>query len=187
MQADYSYPDAVKRVFGSLLALGFEQHQFAIAGGFARDLYLGHPPKDVDIIVCGRPGLSLADFEMFCPLDVTLVSEHSSADDGVGYGRQGGDFPLHWANVIKLQAEGLSIDLLIANDEVQSPAAAVQRFDFNINQFVADFSQVMQGTRPAFIGRHYGTLEVLPGALISDERAAYITEKAARYGWTKVA
>lgn len=92
-----------------------------IAGGFARDVFFGAPPKDIDIIIVNS---SMGDITValgetgvpFIPFHLYLDGAPSDRIVG-GFKMAGGD-----------------IDVILY--DVETPEQAVDAFDYNLNQFV---------------------------------------------------
>jgi len=106
--------------------------QAVVAGGAARDLYWGRIPKDYDLIIIGEaPSVDdLADdLRDQLAANVTPFGNGSSmADvDSIGGGSDRLDY------VIKVEFNGVHIDVLKHVDDYPSPLDAVRNFDFSLN------------------------------------------------------
>lgn len=187
------YPEYLKRLISSLHATGIPMQNIGVAGGYARDVYLGHVPNDIDVIIVGCPELTAADF--FHPSPLYLDKE--SPVVLYGYTEGGfGDSTDRWTNIIQFgncagglhpDAPGLGVDILVAQGAYKTLADVVHHFDFNINQFCAPAISVLNDVRPGFWGRYFGSLHISENPFVAEriapERQAYMREKAHKYGW----
>jgi hypothetical protein len=109
-----------------------------IAGGCARDLFFGVEPKDIDIICAGT--------------DPETVSR--ALDEG-GYSYK--KFPKYHtgSDSDRLQGvwkvEGCEIDVILY--EVECVTEAIQKFDYNLNQFaISGIQRGIEGATIRFMG-----------------------------------
>ena len=131
-----------------------------VAGGYVRDMYLGVPPKDIDIFV-----KNVDDVEQ---LMKELRVQYQS-------------FP-HYEEIETNRIRGVikigAIDIIGTSEAADTPLDQVMNhFDYNINQFV------MINDTPTFVGKSYGTLCRVGNTDIDKARVNHITEKARRANW----
>lgn len=138
-------------------------HQFAIAGGYARDLFFGVMPKDIDVIVVGHADMAAL---------VVAMKEHGYAldasDDASGEAST-------WKEVLQFSCPGkLDVDVLVSYEN--DILSAVDTFDCNLNQFI------LRNGEPSYLGGGNAVLR-FTGRQVSEDRRAYIEQKARDLGW----
>lgn len=138
-------------------------HQFAIAGGYARDLFFGVMPKDIDVIVVGHADMAAL---------VVAMKEHGYAlDDSAD--ASGEDST--WKQVLQFSCPGkLDVDVLVSYEN--DLLSAIDTFDCNLNQFI------LRNGEPSYLGGGNAVLR-FTGRQVSDDRRAYIEQKARDLGW----
>ena len=138
-------------------------HQFAIAGGYARDLFFGLMPKDIDVIVVGHADMAalvVAMKEHGCMLD--------ASDDASGEAST-------WKEVLQFSCPGkLDVDVLVSYEN--DLLSAIDTFDCNLNQFI------LRNGEPSYLGGGNAVLR-FTGRQVNDDRRAYIEQKARDLGW----
>lgn len=112
----------MKRVRRLLALLRAEGIDCIIAGGFARDTFFEATPKDIDIICAGVPHEVIA----------TLFEE--TATQTRSYPKYNGPESDRLAGVWKILDTNIDVILY----EVPTALEAVDKFDYNLNQFVYD-------------------------------------------------
>lgn len=112
----------MKRVRRLLALLRAEGIDCIIAGGFARDTFFEATPKDIDIICAGVPHEVIA----------TLFEE--TATQTRSYPKYNGPESDRLAGVWKILDTNIDVILY----EVPTALEAVDKFDYNLNQFVFD-------------------------------------------------
>lgn len=112
----------MKRVRRLLALLRAEGIDCIIAGGFARDTFFEATPKDIDIICAGVPHEVIA----------TLFEE--TATQTRSYPKYNGPESDRLAGVWKILDTNIDVILY----EVPTALEAVEKFDYNLNQFVYD-------------------------------------------------
>lgn len=112
----------MKRVRRLLALLRAEGIDCIIAGGFARDTFFEATPKDIDIICAGVPHEVIA----------TLFEE--TATQTRSYPKYNGPESDRLAGVWKILDTNIDVILY----EVPTALEAVNKFDYNLNQFVYD-------------------------------------------------
>ena len=139
-------------------------HQFAIAGGYARDMFYGVMPKDIDVIVVGH-------------MDPTrlmdAMKEHGYILDGssVASGEES-----TWKYVWQFSCPGkLDVDVLVSYEA--SVLQAIDTFDCNLNQFI------LWNGEPSYLGGGNSVLRFTGRRQVGDDRRAYIEQKARDLGW----
>lgn len=138
-------------------------HQFAIAGGYARDLFFGVMPKDIDVIVVGHVDPTAL---------VVAMKEHGYLPDRAD-GASGEAST--WKEVLQFSCPGkLDVDVLVSYEA--SVLQAIDTFDCNLNQFI------LWNGEPSYLGGGNAVLR-FTGRQISDDRRAYIEQKARDLGW----
>lgn len=138
-------------------------HQFAIAGGYARDLFFGVMPKDIDVIVVGHADMAAL---------VVAMKEHGYAlDDNADASGEAST----WKQVLQFSCPGkLDVDVLVSYEN--DILSAVDTFDCNLNQFI------LRNGEPSYLGGGNAVLR-FTGRQVSDDRRAYIEQKARDLGW----
>ena len=141
-------------------------HQFCIAGGFARDLFHGVATRDIDVVIVGYPNMGAIEHAL---KQVGYILTRRDGDDGVS----GGDAV--WTAVHQFEHPfKLSIDLLFSAQE--TVLDAIDTFDCNLNQFM------LRNGAPIYLGGSNAVLNFM-GKSVSDDRRAYIADKARNLGW----
>lgn len=141
-------------------------HQFCIAGGFARDLFYGVTPKDIDVVIVGQPDMYAIEDAL---KQAGYILTRSDGSEGVS----GGDAV--WTEVHQFEHPyKLSIDLLFSAQE--TVLDAIDTFDCNLNQFM------LRNGAPIYLGGSNAVLKFM-GASVSADRRAYIQDKARNLGW----
>lgn len=160
----------------------------AVAGGAARDIALGTSPRDIDLIVCPKHPdevyLVLAALELGLGYKIEKDFQHEESTGLLTDAVNPGDYDAlveqnRWSRVVKLVAPGkLGIDVLVSVDD--SLEAAIQAFDFNINQFAI----LSAYNFPRFFGEQQGTLVQNRQAQVSPERITHVQNIARAAGWS---
>lgn len=143
-------------------------HQFAIAGGFARDWYHGVLPKDIDVLV-------LVDAACAAIEQVAQgLLAHGYVDTSSHSGDEYEDNT--FTAVLQFSKPGcLDVDICVSPQDTLMQA--VHTLDHNLNMFVLDLDGA-----PRFLGRNLGVLHCTADR-VSDERKAYMQTKARELGW----
>lgn len=139
-------------------------HQFAIAGGYARDLFFGVMPKDIDVVVIGYVDATQI-VQAFKEHGYALTADNSTYDDAEHF---------IWERVLQFSCpDKLDVDILLAPHP--DVLAAVNAFDCNLNQFI------VHNAEPKYLGGGNAVLhwhrEPTPA------RREYIESKARALGW----
>lgn len=118
------------------------EHNFVVAGGYARDLAFGFKPKDCDVFVKG-----VKDFDTYERLvrRITDILEVSNTRYTIheSSGQDDTDFTQRVWGCLKFSIGSTAIDILPLLDDSECPSLT---FDFNINQFaIHDNSIVFTG------------------------------------------
>ncbi len=149
---------------------------FAILGGYPRDLAVGRKPKDLDICVYNYHPRDQAEIHFATILKEWLeernmirdaYDEHhpSAAQDGRVY------------SVVSLHC---GVDIIFWNAETKWEV--INNFDFNINQYELALSA--DNFTPIFHGNNHGVLNfVRPHEDLTEERVDKITGLADSLGW----
>jgi len=139
-------------------------HQFAIAGGYARDLFFGVMPKDIDVVVVGH-------------MDPTRLLD-AMKEHGYVLTESDEEYPeseATWTHVYQFSCpHKLDVDVLVSPEA--DVLAAIDTFDCNLNQFI------LRNGEPTYLGGGNAVLRFI-GTDVSDERRAYIESKARDLGW----
>ena len=165
---------------------------YAIAGGYPRDLVIGKQPKDLDIVVAP---LSITPEEV--SQIIKINSEHlvDSVETVLSFKHLTGDhIPAEYRDgrilhvfkyVVSDTIENSfwykkEVDLIIYkhNDVIEIVSGM---FDYNINSYI------MVGNEPSFCGRNEGTLELCAErtkSTVSKGREAKAVFKAKQAGWS---
>jgi hypothetical protein len=136
---------------------------YAVAGGYARDLYYGLKPRDKDIIVAMPIHENMGQI---VKLELFLQDHYDMdaiADDHYNCDRI--------AQVWKCKD---NVDVVLYH--APTIEKCVAQFDYNINQFIMSIDV------PIFIGKDKGTLVCIREDK-DDKRKAYIQAKAKQIGW----
>ncbi|MNJ09305.1 hypothetical protein D3C77_34490 [compost metagenome] len=143
-------------------------HQFAVVGGFARDVKHGVMPKDIDVAVVGH--VSVADI-------IRAMSHAGYANEGnVPCESEGAD-ATRWAYILQFSSPNkLDVDILISarNEDLLT---CVANNDYNLNQYI------MFNGQPMFVGKREGILHLSRNSQVTEERKQYIEQKARDLGW----
>ena len=148
---------------------------YKIAGGYARDKYLGIPPKDIDVFIhyekylvnniAGMLSNLGFSYETFGDLEEGFTEQDASV--------YGAPIKNGVSNVIKI---GSHVDLIFVQHSLTN---VCKKFDYNLNQF-----ELSTMGKPIFKGRDFGILKVINSKGISEQRADKIEKKAEKLGWS---
>lgn len=139
-------------------------HQFAIAGGYARDLFFGVMPKDIDVVIVGYVDAQ-SIVTAFKEHGYALTADNSVYDDAESF---------QWERVLQFSCPGkLDVDILLAPHP--DVLAAVDSFDCNLNQFIVHNSE------PKYLGGGNAVLRWNRNP--TPARQEYIEQKARDLGW----
>ena len=148
---------------------------YKIAGGYARDKYLGIPPKDIDVFIHYEKDLVKNIAGMLSNLGFSYetfgdLEEGFTEQDANDYGA-----PIKngVSNVIKI---GGHVDLIFVQHSLTN---VCKKFDYNLNQFELN----VMG-KAIFKGKDFGILKVNNSKGISEQRADKIEKKAEKLGWS---
>ena len=138
-------------------------HQFAIAGGYARDLFFGVMPKDIDVVVVGHMDPSRL-LDAMKEYGYTLECNNEASGNASV-----------WNNVYQFSCPNkLDVDVLVSPQS--SVLEAINTFDCNLNQFI------LWNGEPSYLGGGNAVLRFI-GSDVDDARRAYIESKARDLGW----
>lgn len=177
-----NHKQALACLLGGFVAQGMQLSDMAIVGGYARDLAHGAEPKDIDVVVvnCIATGLLVNNVGAGWKL------EHVYSDDA-DYTGEGVDYDRRLKAVLKFKHiydDVLPVDVLVPLPEFDTVYGFVQKFDYNLNQYVIPGSQVVLGSPgPLFIGKNEGELQQLRDSQVTEERAQRMRAKAEAFGW----
>jgi len=149
--------------------------EYMIAGGFARDIFFGVSPRDIDIELFGFDN-HLALKQTFGKLHDLLEAKGRVDEvyDSTGYvGRN------NISAVIKTKT---GVDYIFNSPEVKTKDDALNNFDFNLNLFCFDvITGLVRFEGPT---KTLGILiPVKPLEELSSDRITYMSQKAKDFGW----
>ena len=153
---------------------GYNPELVAVAGGYARDLYFGRIPKDLDIAVTGptAPQDAAGILAKLEALGYVVTITHDNGEYGAG-GEERLDCVFKLAH-----PEYMGIDVLVYAQEIPNLQAALDAHDYNLNQFA-----LTGAGAPYFRGDVFGTLVRLRGSEVSEERRLRMEQIASGVGW----
>ncbi len=170
--------EAAQQVLAILRGSGWRA---VIAGGSARDHYLGRTPKDYDIVMLGdNHGGDIAYELQAHEFDVSVYGLVSNE-----YTRDEGDPPSHLDWVIKVENYGTKIDIIQQSAHPESPTEAVEAFDVSLNMaWFNDAGHVVCHPDFPMTG---GVVKVLRLCDVPHKRIPYLAAKFPQYKWPEVA
>lgn len=166
-----------------------------IAGGYARDLFYGCEPKDMDVGVFNAEAIDILDILGLLETEDLIVKSYIDDAELFAAHYEGN----HIAGVVTCKG---GIDLIFCNELVTSTQEWINTFDYNLNQFTlvetgkieADEgfhlceTKYTDGDIIIFTGADYGTLTFhnsntnrLNKAV---QRRDKMLELAPKYGWS---
>lgn len=140
--------------------------QARIAGGFARDVYYGVTPNDIDLIVpTTYDSTNLQDLDYFLSKFTQLMGENNA----------------HYVNSKLVSVYNhVGVDILVFDHSAGTLLDIVQdEFDCNINHFV--YNQSVQEAQ--FVGKNMGKLQFTQNYSLTSRRTQYMQDKAEELGW----
>ena len=153
--------------------MGREQIPNMVAGGYARDMAFGFVPRDHDLIVYGltesnirRNFLNTVELIM----QLGLYVKDGCAEDS--------DYPVD--RVYGVIQTTCGLDIIFWSEDYPSAQSVLDKFDYNINQFVYD--PVRDSVE--WMGNTYGTLVQLRESCVEPNRKLHMEELAKAAGWT---
>lgn len=146
--------------------------EWAIAGGWCRDMIQRKQPKDLDIIICNVDYISkgtLHDFEADLKALGTSREEFSSSEG---------------QELMKVIAAGdeVPIDLIFWKGKYKTIESIVSRFDTNMNQFILN----KDSGEIEFIGENRGVMHLIKSSRsgsMTQERFERMLVVANKLGW----
>lgn len=184
-----TYNKLVSDLFKALLSSGLPSQMFCISGGFARDLYHGYTPNDVDIVIA--PTASYGIFMQSWDWD-----RIDTAMNAIGYYRDNAEFcdssgPVsdRWQDIVQYShaAEDVpDVDFLVSAKLDANVLEVVQSNDYNINHYaILCANSLGDAIGPIYVGNSpQGVLRQTRSSAVTEERAQHIHDIAARLYWT---
>ena len=146
--------------------------EWAILGGYARDIHHGKEPKDLDIIIYNTDYISNGTMSDLREHFKDLVSkDHSKKPSSCSSGRI--------REVITLEVDGMQVDLIFWHPRFKTVDDVVNNFDYNINQYHFDPSNHVT----VFLGENEGVVTRITKEPLKPERNLRIAEIAVGMGW----
>lgn len=144
--------------------------EWAILGGYPRDLHHGVEPKDLDIIIYNTDYISKGQLrDIMEELAPNLITSHEASMCGSP----------RLIKVITYNIEGTTVDLIFWNGIYDTLQKVVDNFDFNINQYILDPTTM----QTKFLGKNEGVVEIINSEAISLTRRLRIESKAKELRW----
>jgi len=157
--------------------IGFE---FAVLGGYPRDLHFNTIPRDMDVCCFNNKTDTVLWRDRFIKLlsylqDQGMYLSEFATDDN--------DYPSD--RIYGGISTTCKVDIIFWKDNFTSPEEILAMFDFNINQFtlVRDWDTGATKSEPWLGMKDYGTLVQLRESEVTDARLVKIQNMANRVGW----